>query len=57
MMHGRGELRLRHSSWEADEQSGANRRGAGGAKGGGRGECEPAKTRGAARTMRWMRSS
>ena len=34
---------LRHSSCEADEQSGAIRGGAGGAKGGGRGECEPAK--------------
>ena len=43
MMHGRGELELRHSSREADEQSGAIRCGAGGAKGGGRGECEPAK--------------
>src|SRR5215470_16572440 len=37
------EVRLRHSSWEADEQSGPDRSGAGGAKGGGRGECEPAK--------------
>src|SRR5271154_5149360 len=36
-------VRLRHSSCEADEQSGAIRRGAGGAKGGVRGECEPAK--------------
>jgi hypothetical protein len=36
-------VRLRHSSWEADEQSGAIRCGAGGAKGGGRGECDPAK--------------
>src|SRR5471032_1013170 len=36
-------VRLRHSSCEADEQGGAIRRGAGGAKGGGRGECEPAK--------------
>src|SRR5204863_4041660 len=35
-------VRLRHSSWEADEQGGAIRCGAG-AKGGGRGECEPAK--------------
>ena len=43
MTHGRGESRLRHSSWEADEQGGAIRCGAGGAKGGGRGECEPAK--------------
>jgi hypothetical protein len=33
MMHGR-EVRLRHSSWEADEQSRATGRGAGGAKGG-----------------------
>src|SRR6266508_3038407 len=30
-------------SWEADEQSGLDRRGAGGAKGRGQGECEPAK--------------
>src|SRR5215467_6696642 len=37
------EVRLRHSSWEADEQRGPDRSGAGGAKGGGRGECEPAK--------------
>src|SRR5437899_7539201 len=29
-------------SWEADEQSRATGRGAGGAKGGGQGECEPA---------------
>src|SRR5208282_6424758 len=36
-------VRLRHSSWEADEQGGAIRCGAGGAKGGGRGECDPAK--------------
>src|SRR5450759_5555052 len=36
-------VRLRHSSCEADEQGGAIRCGAGGAKGGGRGECEPAK--------------
>jgi hypothetical protein len=43
MMHGGGESRLRHSSWEADEQGGAIRCGAGGAKGAGRGECEPAK--------------
>src|SRR5262249_25416114 len=33
----------RHSSWEAGEQSGAIRRGVGGAKGGDQGECEPAK--------------
>src|SRR3954468_20161987 len=37
------EVRLRHSSWEADEQSRATGRGAGGAKGGGQGECEPAQ--------------
>ena len=37
------EVRPRHSSWEADEQGGFGHRGAGGAKGGGRGECEPAK--------------
>jgi hypothetical protein len=37
------EVRLCHSSWEADEQSGSDRSGAGGAKGGGQGECEPAK--------------
>src|SRR6202007_2833888 len=30
-------------SWEAGEQSGAIRRGVGGAKGGDQGECEPAK--------------
>src|SRR6266699_5716442 len=36
------EVRLRHSSWGADEQSRATGRGAGGAKGGGQGECEPA---------------
>src|SRR5215831_10496179 len=37
------EVGLRHSSREADEQGGAIRCGAGGAKGGGRGECEPAQ--------------
>src|SRR6266481_3629886 len=37
------EVRLCHSSWEADEQSGPDRSGVGGAKGGGQGECEPAK--------------
>src|SRR5712691_3574378 len=37
------EVSLCHSSWEADEQSGPDRSGAGGAKGGGQGECEPAK--------------
>src|SRR5205814_8833326 len=36
------EVRLCHSSWEADEQSRATGRGAGGAKGRGQGECEPA---------------
>src|ERR1700733_1724158 len=36
-------VRLRHSSWEADEQGGAIRCGAGGAKGGGQGECAAAK--------------
>ena len=43
MMHGREKVRLCHSSWEADEQSGPDRNGVGGAKGGGQGECEPAK--------------
>ena len=33
MMHGRGKSDLRHSSCEAGEQGGANRCGAGGAKG------------------------
>src|SRR5262249_6799964 len=37
------EVRLRNSSWEADEQSRATGCGVGGAKCGGRGECEPAK--------------
>src|SRR5215471_12879930 len=37
------EVRLCHSSWEAGEQSGPDRSGAGGAKGGDQGECEPAK--------------
>src|SRR5437016_5946785 len=37
------EVRLRHSSWEADEQSRATGCGVGGAKGGGQGEREPAK--------------
>src|SRR6266496_1206068 len=36
------EVRLCHSSWEADEQSGPDRSGAGGAKGGGQGERGPA---------------
>ena len=43
MMHGREKSRPRHSSGEADEQSGAIRYGASGAKGGGQGECGPAK--------------
>src|ERR1700746_3629719 len=38
-----GEVRLCHSSCEADEQSGPDRSGAGGAKGGGQGERAPAK--------------
>jgi hypothetical protein len=33
------EVGPRHSSWEAGEQSGAIRGGAGGAKGGNQGEC------------------
>jgi hypothetical protein len=37
-------VRLRHSSWETNEQGGAIRCGAGGAKGGGQGECEPQST-------------
>src|SRR5258706_4106267 len=37
------EVGLRHSSREADEQGGAIRCGAGGAKDGGQGECGPAK--------------
>ena len=37
------EVRLRHSSWEADEQGRAIGCGAGGAKGGGQGECGPAQ--------------
>src|SRR6516164_7514765 len=37
------EVRLCHSSDETDEQSRATGRGAGGAKGGGQGECGPAK--------------
>src|SRR4051812_16345364 len=39
----RREVRLCHSSWEADEQSWATGCGVGGAKGGGQGECEPAQ--------------
>jgi hypothetical protein len=41
MMHGR-EVGLFHSSWEADEQSGAICCGVSGAKGGDQGECGPA---------------
>src|SRR5256886_16653492 len=37
------EVRLCHSSWEPDEQSGHDRRRGRGAKGRGQGECEPAK--------------
>jgi hypothetical protein len=37
------EVGLRHSSWEADEQSGVICCGVGGAKGGDQGECGPAK--------------
>src|SRR5438132_13505698 len=37
------EVRLRNSSWEADEQSRATGCGVGGAKCGGQGECEPEK--------------
>ena len=44
MMHGREKSDSAIlASWEADEQSGPDRSGAGGAKGGGQGECEPAK--------------
>ena len=53
MMHGTEKSELRHSSKEAGEQSatihcglnrsGAERSGAGGAKGGDQGECGPAK--------------
>src|SRR5258708_10297045 len=42
MMHGR-EKSDSAISWEADEQSDLDRSGAGGAKGGGQGECEAAK--------------
>src|SRR5262245_25929950 len=38
------EVRLRNSSWETDEQSRATGCGVGGAKCGGRGECEPASS-------------
>jgi hypothetical protein len=42
MMHG-PEKSDCHSSWEADEQSGAIRNGVGGAKGRDQGECGPTK--------------
>ena len=45
MMHDHGEVRLRHSSCEADEQSRATGCGAGGAKGGDQGECGASKAR------------
>jgi hypothetical protein len=43
MMHGRGKSDSAISSGEADEQGRAIGHGAGGAKGGGRGKCGPAK--------------
>ena len=43
MMHGHEKLDPAGSSCEADEQSGASRRGVGGAKGRDRGECAPTK--------------
>src|SRR5271166_5174601 len=43
MTNGQEKVSPCNRSFEADEQSGAIRRGAGGAKGGDRGECEPAK--------------
>ena len=43
MMYDHEKSDPRHSSCEANEQSRATGRGVGGAKGGGRGECEPAK--------------
>ena len=43
MMNERGEVGPRNSSCEAGEQSGAIRRGVGGAKGGDQGECGPTK--------------
>src|SRR5262249_24158409 len=48
------EVRLRNSSWEADEQSRATGCGAGGAKCGGRGECEPAKHAPGAGPGKWV---
>ena len=44
MMHGHEKSRLRHSSCEAGEQSGAIRRGASGAKGGDQGEQSTRRT-------------
>src|SRR6266852_1493114 len=43
MMHGREKSDSAIVSCEADEQGGFGHCGAGGAKGGGQGECEPAK--------------
>ena len=43
MMHGRGELDSATVAGKPTNKAEAHRRGAGGAKGGGRGECEPAK--------------
>ena len=43
MMHGREKSDSAIVAGKADEQSGPDRSGAGGAKGGGQGECEPAK--------------
>ena len=43
MMNERGEVGPRNSSCEAGEQSGAIRRGVGGAKGGDQGKCGSAK--------------
>jgi hypothetical protein len=43
MMYGHEKSDPAHSSWEADEQSGAIRCGVGGAKGGDQGECAPTR--------------
>jgi len=48
------EVRLCHSSWEADEQSGPDRSGAGGAKGGAKGNASQQSTH---RTQRRVRVS
>lgn len=45
MMHAREKVGPCHSSYEADEQSGGIRIGAGGAKGGTKGNAKPAKHR------------